>query len=337
MKQKEGESRKRAIFISHRHADKKIAGAIRDTLQEWSTGRISIFQSSDPKLSTRIGEPLSSELKTALDDANVVLLVYTFTDQDWSYCMWECGVATDPKREHTRHVVFQCTSDMPAPFQDRVRVNITEEEIKKFTKQFHTDPQFFPGFDEAFSPDIEEDTLDRMSKTLYERLSKVVPTKKLEERYRWDFLTLVLDSTYVRKIRDEKNSENASKLAADIIPTNCLVKKAFGEAFKHFGFDRFEESKTFGGLFRRWEQNAGDSPKKWISELYAEMTRAIRNESAVPAWERLKSVRPNVNWWLFPVINHVRVLPDDSMEFDLYLHRIPDNIVTALSEKKKAT
>ena len=177
MGQKEGEERKRAIFISHRPADKEIADTIRDTLQDWGSGRLSIFQSSEAQRSTRIGEPLSAELKSALVNANVVFLVYTFTDQDWFYCMWECGVATDPERGHTKIVVFQCTDDMPAPFQDQVRVRITEEEIRKFTEQFHKSPDFFIGFDQAFSPDIGACALDSISKILYDKLSKVVPTR----------------------------------------------------------------------------------------------------------------------------------------------------------------
>ena len=331
MEPKEGEERNRTIFISHRHDDKKIADVIRNTLDEWGVGRISIFQSTGTKLSTRVGAPLSAELKNNLVDANVVILVYTFADKDWSYCMWECGVATDPERGHTKIVVFQCTDDMPTPFQDQVRVRITEDEIRKFTEQFHKDPEFFPGFDEAFSPDVKEDSIYRKSRTLYERLIKVVPAEKFEEMYRWDFLTLALDSTSVRRIRDE-SSESVSKLAADIIPKNCVVKKAFGEAFNHFGFAEFKKGTKLVDIISRWEQNAEDSPKKWIPELYAEISRAIRYESAVPAWACLKSVRLGTDWWFSPVITPVRVFPDDSMEFDIHLYRVPANIAAALTE-----
>ena len=325
------EERKRAIFISHLHDDKKIADVIRNTLDEWGMGEIPIFQSTDPKSGPGIGAPLTAELKNALVDASVVLLVYTFADRDWSYPMWECGVATDPEREHTKIVVFQCTDDAPKPFHDRVKVRINEEEIRKFTGQFHKDDKFFPGFNEAFAPVIPESALDSISKTLYDRLIKVIPAKKLEPMYRWDFLTLELDSTYVREIRDE-SSESASKLAADIIPKNCVVKKAFGEASKHFGLAKVEEGKKIAELVESWEQNAGDSSKKWILELYAEMMRAIRYESAGPAWELLKSVRPDTDWWFYPVINHVRVFHDDRMEFDLYLYRIPTDIATTSRE-----
>ena len=327
------EERKRVIFISHRHADKEIADTIRETLGDWSAGRILFFQSSDPQRSTRIGAPLAGELKNALVNADVVLLVYTFNDQDWSYCMWECGVATDPEMERMQVVVFQCTSDTPAPFQDQVRLSVTEEdEIRKFTEQFHKSPDFFPGFGEALSPDIGQDTLDRMSKSLYEKLSKVIPAKKPEERYRWDFFTLALDSMYVRKIRDERDGESAFKLVVETIPNNCIVKEAFGEAFKHFGFDEFEEGKNFADLVNRWEQSVGDSPKEWISELYAEISRAIRNIPAEPTWACLKSARRGADWWFSPVVNHVRILPDDSMEFDIYIYRVPIDLVPTSSE-----
>jgi len=28
--------------------------------------------------------------------SDVVMLIFTTESEDWSYCMWECGVATDP-------------------------------------------------------------------------------------------------------------------------------------------------------------------------------------------------------------------------------------------------
>lgn len=339
-KGKKEETRK--IFISHRHADRKIADAIKETIEKWRFKPISIFQSSDPNISTTIGAPLSDNLKEKLVEADVVLLIYTFDDKDWSYCMWECGVATDPKRaQHPRIVVFQCTDDSPAPFKDTVRVKITEDGILRFTKQFYTEPEFFPGFDEAIAPDIGEEALKDISTTLYDSLNKVVSTKKIksQRRYRWDSLTLLLESTHVKKLEAEENMDAASKLAADIISKNCVVKNAYGDAFKHFGFSDFEEGKKIGELFARWEQKAGDKPKKeWQSYLYTEMWRAIRNASAEPSWALLKSVRPDFDRWYYPVVNRVTILPDNSMGFDVFLYRAPqDKIETVLSKKKTAT
>jgi hypothetical protein len=36
----------------------------------------------------RFGGGLTSELTKALRDSDAVILVYTSSDQDWSYCMW---------------------------------------------------------------------------------------------------------------------------------------------------------------------------------------------------------------------------------------------------------
>ena len=43
-----------------------------------------------------VGRTLNAELRQALWGAGAVILVYTSPDEDWGYCMWECGVATLP-------------------------------------------------------------------------------------------------------------------------------------------------------------------------------------------------------------------------------------------------
>ena len=80
--------------------------------------------SSSPEFTgPRFGRGLNDQLRQALWNTEVLILVYTSADQDWSYCMWECGVATQPQSPNTNIIVFQCGSDVPAPFQDVLRVN----------------------------------------------------------------------------------------------------------------------------------------------------------------------------------------------------------------------
>ncbi len=103
------------IFISHRHTDSQIANVINKHLRRWGFPPNSIYQSSAATgRGPRIGEPLAQNLLDALSRANAVLLVYTFAKDDWSYCMWECGVATDPQSPNTRIIVFQTTDDIPS-------------------------------------------------------------------------------------------------------------------------------------------------------------------------------------------------------------------------------
>jgi len=77
------------IFLSHRFADKPIADVIRRNLARW--GFDDIYQAGP-----RLGDPLTDELRDVLEDVDLVILVYTVTDEEWSWCMWECGLATHP-------------------------------------------------------------------------------------------------------------------------------------------------------------------------------------------------------------------------------------------------
>jgi hypothetical protein len=87
------------LFISHRHADQPIADVLRKFVTDRSGGRIAVFQSSSAQADNpRVGRELQQELKEHLWEAGVVVLVYTSPEEDWSYCMWECGVATHPAR-----------------------------------------------------------------------------------------------------------------------------------------------------------------------------------------------------------------------------------------------
>ena len=133
------------IFISHRHSDKRIADVINKHLRSWNVRGGQIYQSSSPQQGTRPGTVLSEDLKKKLSQANLLILVYTLPDEDWSYCMWECGVATDPKTEHTRIIVLQCTESAPTVYQDHLRVAVNREGIHDFVGRFHRDSEFFPA------------------------------------------------------------------------------------------------------------------------------------------------------------------------------------------------
>ena len=85
------------MFISHRHTDKRIAEAIATFIKRTTANQVVVFDSSSSSFeSPRMGKNVNTELKEALARSDVVLLVYTAAGEDWQYCMWECGVATDP-------------------------------------------------------------------------------------------------------------------------------------------------------------------------------------------------------------------------------------------------
>jgi hypothetical protein len=304
-------------FISHRHADVRIADVIRKNLLDWGIEPKKIFQSSAVEHGPLAGAPLEPQIRKCLCDAKLLILIYTFADEDWSWCMYECGVATEAKPENMRVVVFQFTEDIPKVFQHLVRIKITKDDILKFATQFHKEEKFFPNAP-AFRPDITAELLQDRAERLYDALKAVMPPVGHKVEYRWDFLRLALYPENVLKIEKEKNEEKAP----DLIKGNCLVTYAFGKAFEHFGYAAFQENQCLDDLVRRWQEATGQGhPQEWVNELYSEIWRAVRNMPSEPPGKYFKSAVPAADWWFLPVVNIVKIEPDNKMEFDVYLYR----------------
>src|SRR6516225_10466614 len=112
-------SQKPLLFISHKHSDRQIAEVLAQFIEERSTARIKVHLSSSPDFQgPKFGKALNAQLRDALWKTELLILLYTSSDQDWSYCMWECGMAAHPESPNTTIIVFQCGADIPSPFHD---------------------------------------------------------------------------------------------------------------------------------------------------------------------------------------------------------------------------
>ncbi len=323
----------RLVFISHRHADKAIASVLNEHLQKWQVSKDQIFQSSDSKGGANIGGNVNKELTDALSEARLVLLVYTTADADWSYCMWECGVAMDPARgtTSTRVIVFRTTEEEPPVLRDLVSVPIYDKtEVKRFVTDFFQKSGWIKE-KEAFFPKITDKILDDYTDALFEDLERVAPKEKEEERRRWDVFTLALDAQTVQKVLETDKSANG-KTSWDLIQKQSVVVYDFGEALKHFGYVPQKRGLSLGDLIERWSEEMAEekedaTPREWIDELCTEMLRAIKDRPSKPIWALMRS-RHYRGWWFYPIVNHVRVKGDGSMEFDVYMYRLPGSLPT---------
>lgn len=303
------------IFISHRHADKEIADVLRKHLIYWEIPSEEIFQSSSSMVSApEAGRGLTEQLVKAVQESKLVFLIYTFEEADWSYAMWEVGLAEGDAS--TNVVVIQCSKvDFPKVFKGRVHVKLELEAIRTFVKQFHTKDGFFPG-QPAYKPLLSPEALEKKSRDLYEDLVKVVPTGKTEERYRWDFVTLELSSKGAKEIKGVNDSQSVAT-----IKSQSIVTYAFGEALKHFGYDKQEEDLTFEKLVTRWKENNSGESDVWIGQLCGEIKMAAENKPAKGSWEKMRSVFYH-DWYFYPILNHARIHPDGRMHLDVYFYRI---------------
>jgi hypothetical protein len=311
------------IFLSHRSGDKEIADTIKKHLEYWGLPEKSIFHASAPGSGVSPGEYLNQQLSQALVNSNLVILVYTFADLDWSYCMWECGLATNPLESGTRTIVFQCVSEeAPKPFSGQLLVKITPDEILDFTTKFHKDDGFCPGREACF-PNVSEKAIKQRATDFYKELSKKVPSGRSEERPRWDYFTIKMPKEVVGTV---KHHPGMDEEISELIKKESKVKDHFGNALKHFNYYSWERDLTLKKLITRWlnetevQEEAGE---EWITVLCAEICRAIRNIPAQPIWKKMKSLFSS--WSYYVILNHARSAPDESMEFDVYMYRFEEN------------
>lgn len=303
------------LFISHKHDDKDVAEVIADFIKKKSGGRIRVYLSSNANYEgPRQGKSLNNQLKKALWEAAVVILVYTSNDNDWSFCMWECGVATDPRSVDTNIIVFQCMSDRPAPFDDQVRVKAWEEDdIERFAKEFLIEPSFFPGYGKAIAPgysntDVKEEA-EEFSRKLKEKIPADGPARD------WPalpFLQLELKRACVEQIVESKTQ----KEAIQIVRANSTVAEWGSGTPQLFGKMEFSPQQPFTDLLRIWEKEYPHLKSHWfdsltqqiaigaiqgIQEVQTTLFREIRgNSEYIPVLSRIWSI-PNKGKILFSV------------------------------------
>jgi hypothetical protein len=311
------------LFISHRHEDREIAEVLRDFVNNWSGGRVDVFQSSSPEArAPTIGRNVNQELAQALWAAQVLVLVYTKKDGDWDYCMWECGVATHPKSADTRTIVLQCGSQLPRVFAGQIAVDARQRDrIQRFANEFLTDSTFFPGMSEPVSRFKPNDpTVERAAQGLYDELQKVLPAEdeQVEEWPAVPFVRLGLTSSQVRQITSEEDEERARSLTSKLL-LEATVLKSDGEVAKLFNRPTLPVNESFGKLLPAAVRQ-GQIPE-WLRSLAAQVTRAAQWNYPSVTWGLMSSADTNDRTWYGPVLTHVRRFPSKAMEFEIHFQR----------------
>jgi hypothetical protein len=211
------------IFISHRHVDSEISSKVAELLREWTGNQVRIYLSSDPDFEGPTpGAQLSDHLKRTLGESDVVLLVYTSDTEDWSYCMWECGIAIDPNdQKKTEVIVLQCGAKGPKPFGDRLRVNLCDlTSIHQFLKSFLTSTDLFTsgvaltGFTDQ-SPELKQ-----FANRMLNELEPLITDFDLrpEVRATSPYVQLEIDGNDLNALRQaarDDDNESANRIVLD--------------------------------------------------------------------------------------------------------------------------
>jgi hypothetical protein len=316
-----------SIFISHKHSDSKIAQVIAAFCDEKGGGRIKVYLSSNPDFKgPKIGKGLNAQLRQALWHTDVLILIYTSADQDWSYCMWECGVANDSHSPETNIIVFQCGEDYPSPFNDVARVNARNPtDIKRFVDQFLRDENFFPSQNAAFAPNYKDVYVEAAAKQLFENISSVLPPPDAglsQEWPTWPYLRIELPRTEVDKMEQASEAER-TPLAYQIVKDFGVVIESDPRAAQLFGLAAFADRMKLESLVRTWKDKNRNAEASWFDSCCEQIMMGAARGFPVIRWTPIRDASSDADYT--PVLSRIKARPYGGVVlFDVYFYNLSD-------------
>lgn len=314
------------LFISHKHQDHAIATVLREFLEVAAAGALEVFQSSSQAATApRAGFSLNQELKNALWRASAFVLIYTDPDVDWSYCMYEYGVANSPDSPDTRMILLRCGDAVPAMFAGQVIVNVrNRDDVDKFVDQLLTSPDFFRAHRRPITDHQSKSrTVMTLADQLWRNLQASLPrtgARIVEEWPAYPFVQLQLDIAHANTIRDAAATDR-TRTATELILREAVVSDYDKVAGRLFNSPAFDKGMTLGKLVQSWTEKADrrDAKSRWVDSLCRQVAEAARWQFPPLSWELMQGV--DDDRWYAPIVTRVRRLPDQYLQFDVYFFR----------------
>lgn len=315
------------LFISHRHEDVAIADALRRFIDARTGGRVRVHQSSAANAEgPRQGQNITAELRRALWNASVLVLVYTTREHDWSYCMWECGVAQLPEPADTRTIVFQCSDQVPAVFADQLRVDVRSEvDVEKFVTDLLTDDHYFPKLGRAVTEfHASTEPVKDAARDLHARLQELVDgSDSVDEWPPYPQLTLRLGDDLTERIRvAQGSSEERVALLRQTIVDEATVIGGDSQVGRIFGVPGFPRAPAMPGvtlsrLVSSWQNDTTTPGSRWVDAMCSQMISAVRGTFPTLRWELMRGVDGLDMAWYGPVVRYYKKTARGGTEVDV--------------------
>ena len=308
------------LFISHKHSDAAIAKEIAHFVEK--LGDIKVHLSSSPEFEgPKFGPNLNAQLRQALWKTDVLILVYTTADENWSYCMWECGVATQQNSPNTNIIVLQCGRDVPGPFEDVLRVNAHSfDDIKKLTHQLVRDPEIFPSLGRAIRDNVKDSLVNDWAREFHEKLVKLLPgiPDLADDWSAWPYIRVELPKTELDAIRAANAADRRS-----VVQDKAVVIDSDKRAPDLFGRGRFSDRMPLAELAAIWKDQMGRSAAPWFESCCAQIASAALSEIPVIGLNAMRKVGADLAYT--PVVSRVQSLPFAKVvRFDIDFYNLAD-------------
>jgi hypothetical protein len=304
------------LFISHKHSDWRIARELSQFLKKTTANQLRIHLSSgSDDEAPEPGRILSQQLRNKLWESEALILVYTDSEKDWGYCLWECGVATLPESPDTNAIVMQCGDEPPAVYEDLVRVKATDlTALKTFVKQLCRNPKFFRSRTEPLTRLSEKDC-DEAAQELHTKLNAVIRDHQRSETWSpWPLLRVSLSDDVITSLA-------AATDKTGMVRANARVTGAQNGVLSLFGLGKVSPATLLADLARvPAHQNGGQD---WLDSAFEQLADCALYVAPVVKAVTLRASGAEAEYT--PVVTSMRrVFIDKIAEFEICFYNLSD-------------
>lgn len=204
------------VFISHKHEDEHAARSIKKILERYSASRLNCFISEE----IPAGRNWYDWIKERLVESNMLLLLFTETDKEWDWCLYEAGLFTRLEGEDFRRVICLLPPNIepPKPLKHLQAVVTQPDKLAQFLVDLFgttTLTGMEDPINTAFAHDPEE--IDRATKDICGLFG---PKKVVKHHY----------NRYVKiHVRDRRIIQNEKRIPDDaVVESNPRSLEIFG-------------------------------------------------------------------------------------------------------------
>ncbi len=292
------------IFISHKHEDAEVALLLKRNLETLGGDKIDCFVSEH----IPYGSNWFNKIQESLKNADALLLIFTTSDTNWDWPLYEVGLATNLTNLEDCRIItlYPPGSQPPEPIKHVQAVEASEQGIRYLIIQLICKCDILQS-EEPINPKLENDSdlIDRFAKEISSRFQSVNPWEHHFTNYLW---------IIVKNSNIERNE----------VPRDARIDPC-STALEMFGLSRQPPGRDFWvwqdliDAFSRGNNRANNNDL-WIKELGERFYWASRGSTLKETRSTLLSLT-NTEEIYRPLLHRAQLRPDKSMLFEVIFVR----------------
>src|SRR5205085_123275 len=214
-----------------------------------------------------------------------------------------------------------------------LRVDVRKpENIRKFTKEFLAEPNFFPGR-AALAPNVGTEALEEAALELYSKIKDKLPDLKTDEWPAWPFMQIELPTQQVDRLLAASVADSLA-MSHEVVKEFGVVADSDSRAAQMLGLTHISEKTKFKELLRLWSEQYPAGDASWFDSCCEQIVVGARGEFPIIRWTPLREVGGEEGFTpALTRIKRISQVGNTVVQFDLYFYNLSDARAVRASDK----